>query len=313
MLFNRYEGNPILTGKEFGWDTTGVFNPGAIKYKDEYIIIADATQTIRPYLLWIARSKDGMNFTPDPEPLLLEPMDFWPEECDVYDPRITPIDDTFYITFSSHSAIGVRVALMKTDDFKTFERIGLISELGNRNAAIFPKKINGMYCRLDRPSGNPDSANENNGVWMAFSPDLIHWGQGRPVMDTRKGFWDDHKIGAGAIPIEIEDGWLEIYHGVTNTCNDYIYSLGAVILDKDEPWKVKARTIKPILYPTAQYELSGRVPNVVFTCNAIVEDNGLVRIYYGISDNYIGLATAKIDDIVAACYEKNPYPYRHSY
>ncbi|MCP4312843.1 MAG: glycosidase [Bacteroidetes bacterium] len=312
MVLKRYENNPILTGEEFGWDTVGCFNPGAIKVGDEYIMIADTSQNIRPYLFWVLRSKDGINWTPDKEPLLLKPMDIWPEECDVYDPRITQIDGTYYITHSSHSAIGVRVALMKTDDFKTFERVGIISELGNRNAAIFPEKINGLYCRLDRPSGNPDSANENNGMWMSFSPDLIHWGQAMPVMDTRKGFWDDYKIGAGAIPIKVKEGWLEIYHGVTYSCNGYMYSLGACILDEKEPWKVLARTIKPILVPNADYEKYGRVPNVVFTCNAIVEPDGEVKIYYGCADNYIGLATAQIDDIIKACYEENPYPYHHS-
>ncbi|MEM7107255.1 MAG: glycoside hydrolase family 130 protein [Bacteroidota bacterium] len=301
-----------MRGPEFGWDTVGCFNPGAIKVGDEYIMIVNATQLVRPYLFWIARSENGIDFTPDPEPLLLEPMELWPEECDVYDTRITPLENTYYVTHSSDSAIGVRVALTKTDDFKTFERVGIISELGNRNAALFPEKINGLYCRLDRPSGNPDGSNENNGMWISFSPDLIHWGQARPVMDIRQGFWDNIKIGAGAVPIKVKEGWLEIYHGVTASCNGYIYSLGACILDEKEPWKVLARTVKPILSPFEDYEVVGRVSNVVFTANAIVEDDGLVRIYYGCADNFIGLATAPIQEVIDACYAENPYPFTHT-
>jgi len=311
-MLKRYEGNPILTGREFGWDTSGVFNPGAVKFGDEYILIVNATQTIRPYLLWMARSKDGVHFTPDPAPLPLEPMEQWPEECDLYDPRITKIGDTYYITHSSHSAIGVRVALTKTRDFQTFDRVGIISELGNRNAALFPEKIGGFYARLDRPSGNPDSANENNGIWISYSPDLTHWGQARPVMNVRKGFWDDHKIGAGAVPLRVEQGWLEIYHGVTFSCNGYMYSIGACILDCQDPSRVLARTIRPLLYPLEDYEKYGRVPMVTFTCNALLEENGEVKVYYGCCDERIGLAVGRLDEIIKACYETNPYPYHHS-
>jgi beta-1,4-mannooligosaccharide/beta-1,4-mannosyl-N-acetylglucosamine phosphorylase len=131
-------------------------------------------------------------------------------------------------------------------------------------------------------------------------------------MDTRKGFWDDCKIGAGAIPIRVKEGWLEIYHGVTQTCNGSIYSLGVCLLDHADPSRVISRSVRPVLCPEKDYEMYGRVPNVVFTCNAIVEENGTVRIYYGCCDNYIGMATARLDELVKACFESNPYPYRHT-
>ena len=138
-------------------------------------------------------------------------------------------------------------------------------------------------------------------MWMSFSPDLVYWGQSRPIYYKGKPFMDGFKMGAGAVPILTDKGWLEIYHTVSTTCNGFIYRLKACILDKDEPWNIIGYTKDFILWPEHDYEMRGRVSNVVFACNAVPEDDGTVKIYYGAADTNIGLATGKISDIVNAC------------
>jgi beta-1,4-mannooligosaccharide/beta-1,4-mannosyl-N-acetylglucosamine phosphorylase len=148
---------------------------------------------------------------------------------------------------------------------------------------------------------------EPSNMWLSYSEDLVHWRDSEPLMDTRPGFWDRYKIGAGAVPIKTEKGWLEIYHGVGETCNGFIYSLGAVLLDLENPAKIIARTDDAIMWPEYDYELKGRVPNVVFTCNALIDEDNNIKIYYGAADTCIGLAEAKLDDLIAACLTPNAY------
>ena len=195
--------------------------------------------------------------------------------------------------------MGTRVGIVKTGDFINFERVSIGSEINNRNGVLFPEKINGRYCRLDRPFGGGESSPCD--MWMSFSPDLVYWGESRPVMTTRPAHWDQLKLGGGAPPIRINGGWLCIYHGVAGSCDGSIYSLFAAILDEKEPWKVVARSKYPILFPEMPYERDGRVANVVFTCNALLEDDGTIKVYYGAADTCIGLAEAKIADIIKAC------------
>ncbi len=285
-----------------------VFNPGAIKYGDEYIMMMDVGTLAQPIVLWMARSKDGVHFTPDPVPVKWpdsDPIHY--EDC-VYDPRITQIGDEYYILYaSSNASIGVRIGIVKTLDFKIFERVSVGSELGNRNGVLFPEKINGLYCRLDRPFGNP---REPSDIWVSYSPDLVYWGRSQQVMSPRTAHWDNHKIGAGAVPIRTEKGWLIIYHGTTTTGSGIIYRLGVAMLDINDPSKVISRGDDAVLWPEHPYELSGRVDNVVFTCNAIVEPDESVKIYYGAADTCIGLAETRLSDLVDACYHQNAYILR---
>ena len=226
------------------------------------------------------------------------------EHC-AYDPRITKIENEYIIAYASCGRHGVRVGIVKTNDFTTFERVGIASEQGNRNAVLFPEKINGYYARLDRPMG--DELRDPANIWISYSKDLIHWGNSKPILEVRPGYWDCQKIGAGAVPIKTEKGWLEIYHGVFPNCSGFIYRLGVCLLDIDDPSKVIARGDDAILWPEHDYERIGNVSNVVFTSNAIVEDNGTVKIYYGAADTCIGLAEAKLDDLIEACFNKNKY------
>jgi len=307
-IFQKHPENPIVKPQDIpGGAAMYVFNPGAVKFRGEYLMMMDVATLAQPIVFWLARSRDGVHFTPDPAPVNWPAPDpLHPEVC-VYDPRITRMGDDYYILYASSSEVGVRVGIVKTRDFETFERVSTASELGNRNGCLFPEKIDGLYCRLDRPFGDPRAACD---IWISYSPDLVYWGRSQRVMANRSALWDNHKIGGGAVPIKTDKGWLALYHGTTTTGGGIIYRLGVAMLDLKDPSKVLARGEDAVLWPEHSYELSGRVDNVVFTCNAIVESDETVKIYYGAADTCIGLAEAKLGDLVDACYRKNPYLLR---
>ena len=307
-LLKRYPGNPILTVDDLP-QYTGyyILNPGAIKFNGEYLLLVDVFHREGGIIFWLARSKDGYHFRFDPEPVdwPAMPADTGWVENGVYDPRITRFGDDYYIFYGSHcNACGTRIALVKTRDFVKFEHVALTSELNNRNAALFPEKINGMYCRFERPFHGDEFSPCY--MWLSFSKDLEFWGRHRESLKPRPCHWDHQKLGAGAPPIRIKEGWLEIYHGVNPTCDGSMYMLFAAILDYREPWKEIARCKYPILFPETDYEQRGRVRNVVFTCNALLDDDNTAKVYYGAADSCIGVAEAPLEDIVRACYE----PYR---
>lgn len=304
-ILNKHPDNPLMHPGMMPESCLWTFNPGAIKYNGEYLMMMDAGTLTANYALWLARSKDGVNFKPDPTPVNWPaPSDNHPEVC-VYDPRITFIDGEYILLFASQSEeFGVRIGVVKTKDFETFERLPAASEQGNRNGVLFPEKINGMYCRFDRPFGNPHT--DPSGIWVSYSPDLIHWGQSAPsLMPRGGGWWDNFKVGGGAVPIRTDKGWLNIYHGTTKTCSGILYFLGVAMHDLQNPAKVIARGEDAILWPEHSYEQNGRVPNVVFACNAIVEDDETVRIYYGAADTCVGLAEGRLGDLIDACYKRN--------
>lgn len=300
-LLTKYEHNPVVSPSMMPIDVLYTFNPGAIKHNGEYILMMDCTTLDDIHRIWIARSKDGVHFTPDPEPVKWpEPDPIHPETC-TYDPRITKIGDEYIILYASDlSQNEVRVGILRTKDFEQFERVAIASDLGNRNGCLFPEKIDNLYVRFDRPFGNELLPCY---MWCSYSPDLVFWGKSRPVMYKGKPFRDGFKLGAGAVPIKTDKGWLEIYHTVSETCNGFIYRLKACMLDLNDPSKVIGYTKDFILWPEHEYEMKGRVTNVVFTCNALLDDDGkTIRIYYGAADTNIGLATGDIDEIVAACF-----------
>lgn len=297
MLFDKYADNPVLTAAQFPSDIMYVMNPGAIKFNGEYLLLVDAATTSTPIIFWIARSKDGIHFTPDPEPIDW-PAHRYHETC-VFDIRVTELEGVYYLMYCSMTKErGVALGLVKTSDFVHYERIEQ-ADMGYefRNGALFPEKINGRYVRFDRPM--PKSIEEPAGMCISYSDDLMHWDHTTDLMQPRPGCWDSLKIGAGAVPIKTPAGWLEIYHGVDNSsCNDYIYRLGTVLLDLNDPSRIIARAELPVMWPEHSYELSGRCSNVVFTANALAEEDGTVRMYYGCADTCIGLATARLDELV---------------
>lgn len=303
----KYAGNPVVKPTDLPEGIMYVLNPGAIKHNGEYLLMMDAAASPTPIVFWLARSKDGISFIPDPTPIKNWPRwsDDVVESC-IYDPRITRIGDEYIIMYASHaSGRGVRTGVVKTSDFINFERIPQEdTDLDNRNSVLFPEKINGWYIRFDRPmTGETDPGD----MCISYSRNLRHWENSRVLMTPRPGCWDSHKIGGGAVPIKTDNGWLCLYHGVDRTCNGFIYRLGVMLLDLHDPSKIIARSQNPVLWPEHDYEFNGRVPNVTFACNALLDNDGTVKVYYGAADTCIGLAEAKLDDLIAACAALNPH------
>jgi predicted GH43/DUF377 family glycosyl hydrolase len=249
--------------------------------------------------LRIARSTDGIHFEVDPAPAMTAANAY--ESFGIEDPRITHLGDTYWINYTAVSPYGITTGLASTKDFKSFDRHGLIFSPPNRDVTIFPEKIAGQYVALHRPM--PEGLGKP-AIWIATSPDMLSWGGHRYVAGARNGRWDDSKIGGGAVPFRVKtekaDGWLAVYHGVTGATTTY--SLGALLLDADDPGKVLARSRDPILAPETKYEREGFFGGVVFTCGLLAEGD-LVRIYYGAADGVTAVADLSLEEILAGMTE----------
>jgi beta-1,2-mannobiose phosphorylase / 1,2-beta-oligomannan phosphorylase len=240
--------------------------------------------------LRIARSKNGIDFGIDKNPAMI-PENIY-EIFGIEDPRITWIAGKYYITYSAISdTTGITTCLASTNDFVRFTRHGVIFSPDNKDAVIFPAKISGKYYALNRPSSSELGL---KGMWISESPDLICWGNHNWLMGPGKGCWDGGRIGGGAVPFRIKEGWLEIYHGASR---DNRYCLGAVLLDSDEPFKIIAKSGKPVMEPQTDYELNGYFGNVIFTCGVLYEE-GRVKVYYGAADTCIAYAEIKLAHII---------------
>ena len=239
--------------------------------------------------LRIARSKDGHNFTIDEKPFVYPSQTL--ETFGIEDPRITQIGDTYYIYFSAVSPVGIGESLVSTKDFVTTTHHGMIFGPDNKDVLIFPERINGKYYALHRPTtksvGRPE-------MWIAESDNLLYWGNHKHLIGLRDGMWDSGRLGGGAVPFRTERGWLELYHGATK---DNRYCMGAVLLDLNDPSKVIARSVKPIMEPEADYEANGFFGGVVFSCGALV-DGDRVRMYYGAADTSMACAELSLQEIL---------------
>lgn len=259
----------------------------------EIKLVSDPRQTFLTSMshLRLARSKDGTNFRIDEDPFLFPASRYERFGCE--DARITLIDDRFYINYTSVSDLGISTSLAVTDDFKSVERLGVIFAPDNRDVCLFPRKIDGLYWALHRPAplhfGSPS-------IWSATSPDLIHWGDHRIVAERSDTGWECDKIGGGAQMLETERGWLQVYHGVDQHQR---YSLGAILLDPEDPSRVVSRLDVPVAEPTEPYETHGFFGNVVFTCGALILSREL-HVYYGGADQVMALGTIKLDDLWSA-------------
>jgi len=241
--------------------------------------------------LRIARSTDGVNFTVDTAPAVMPETEY--ETFGIEDPRITKIGDTFYIVYKLVSDLGVCTGLMTTTNFKDFERQSMIFCPENIDCVLFPEKINGSYYAFTRPV---PSLIGPRGIWIASSPDIIHWGNHAPLIMPRPGRFDGGRTGASCVPIKTEKGWIEIYHGSDE--NDK-YSLAVALLDANDPSKVIARAEHPLMQPEADYETKGFYGNVVFSCGAVTKEDGTVIIYYGASDELTAAAKTTIDKLLS--------------
>ena len=237
----------------------------------------------------VATSDDGINFHIPDTPAFAPARPY--ESFGIEDPRITRIGDTYYIDYVAVSNTGVTTALASTKDFKTFTRHGIIFCPDNKDVTIFPEKINGKFYALHRPV---TPLFEKYEIWLAQSENLTCWGNHQHIMATQPNLWDCLRIGPSAVPFRIEQGWLEIYHGVDENLR---YCLGAVLLDADNPAKIIARSKKPILAPETKYELEGFFGNVVFNCGLLFEDDKL-KIYYGVADTSIAYVEIDLNDVL---------------
>lgn len=303
-MINRYKNNPILTKEDVPYPVATVHNAAVVKYNDKYIMIFRAHKLNGRSILGKAESADGFIFNVDKEPFMIPATEGIFKEYEEYgieDPRIVFMESEYLITYSAYSQHGVRIGLAKTRDFNTVERFSLITEADYRNVVIFPEKFNGLYARLDRPHSEISPWS----VWISYSPDLRFWGESKLIMKPMQYHWDEMKIGPGAPPIKTPRGWLNIYHGVFPTMDGSVYRLGVALHDLNDPSKIIAVGDNWILQPEEVYEITGYVHNVVFSCAAVPESDGTVKIYWGGADKVMCVGTAIIEELVDQCI-KNP-------
>jgi predicted GH43/DUF377 family glycosyl hydrolase len=299
MGMSRYGKNPILTKKMVPFQVNSIFNPGAVKYMNKYILLCRVEMPNGRSSFVIAESSNGYDFQVSDKPCLTPDVhgEFYKYvQWGIEDPRIANVGETYYITYTGYSEYMPLVMLSETKDFKSFKIHGPISEPSNKDSAIFPEKINGYYWKVDRPS-----AELRRDIWISQSPDLIHWGNYKCLTGPLRGTWEADKIGNSSNPIKTKEGWLMLYHGVRGFGISATYRLGALLMDLEKPWIVKARTQEPILSPEFDYERVGDVMNVVFSNGWIVEENGDVKIYYSGADTNICLAETTISYLLSVC------------
>ena len=251
-------------------------------------------------ILGKAESDDGFHFTVDKEPFMVpatEGIFKEYEEYGVEDPRVVFLENKFLITYSAYSRHGVRIGLAKTKDFTSVERVTFITEADYRNVVIFPEKFNGLYARLDRPHSEISPWS----IWISYSPDLKYWGESKLIMKPLAYHWDEMKIGPGAPPIKTSRGWLNIYHGVFSTMDGSVYRLGVALHSLEDPSQIIAVGDEWILQPDEAYEITGYVHNVVFTCGAVPEEDGTIKIYWGGADQVMCVGTANVESLVDHC------------
>jgi predicted GH43/DUF377 family glycosyl hydrolase len=301
-LITRFSGNPILTKEDVPYPVSTVHNAAVVKHRDEYIMIFRSHRLNGRSILGIARSSNGYKFKVDPKPFLTSSDEY--DEYGVEDPRITYIEGDYLITYSAYSQYGVRIGLARTKDFSQVERVAYITEPDLRNVVIFPEKIGEYYVRLDRPHTELTRWS----IWISYSKDLIHWGQSKIVMRAQFYRWDAMKLGPGAPPIKTEKGWLNIYHGVFETMAGAVYRLGVALHDLKNPAKIIGVGDRWILEPEDPWERVGYVPNVVFSCAAVPEEDGTLKIYWGGADTVMCVGTAKIPELIEHCLKETRNP-----
>lgn len=295
-VFLRWKHNPILTLEDFRFPCNSVFNGAVVKTAQEYLLLLRVEGQQGYSFFALARSDDGYHFSVEDRPVLLpatEGIFATYEARGIEDPRATFLDGTYYILYTAYSDHGPRIALARTQDFRHFERIALVSEPGNKDGVLFPEKINGQYVRLDRPIGRGVGS-----IWISYSPDLYSWGRSKVLLTPRPGYWDSYRVGASVPPFRTHAGWMEIYHGTQMTPSGPIYRAGTALLDLEDPSRVVGRCSLALLSPREEYERIGDVPNVVFPCGAVLEPDGTVKMYYGAADTSICVATASLNDLI---------------
>lgn len=293
----RYDRNPIIDRRPLP-QATGIYNSAVVPFEGGFVGVFRTEYKNRMPHLHFGRSADGYQWQFDAEEIRFRCDDPEVRKWEYgYDPRVVRLDGAYYVIWCN-GYHGPTIGLARTQDFKHFEQLENAFLPYNRNGVLFPRKIGGRYAMLSRPS---DTGHTPFGdIFYSESPDLTFWGRHRHVMARGPDWWQDKKIGAGPCPIETSEGWLLFYHGVANSCNGFVYSTGAALLDLEQPWKVLYRTDQAILMPEAPYEIAGFVPNVVFPVSALVDaPTGRIALYCGAADTFTTLAFCQADELVA--------------
>lgn len=300
-LFRRNAANPILTAAQWPYPVHTVFNPGATTLPDGTTLLLCRVEdrTGRSHLC-AARSADGVGgWTIDAAPTLLSDPDKRPEELwGVEDPRITfvPSLGKYAVAYTAFGKGGPGVSLALTEDFVHFERCGLVMQPDDKDAALLPRLIDGMYALVHRPI-----AESGAHVWISYSPDLRSWGGHRMMLQARRGgWWDANKVGLSPPLIETERGWLMLYHGVRTNAAGCLYRLGVALFDLERPSHLLLRGDEWIFGPEEKYETHGDVANVAFPCGTTVGSDGdTLNLYYGAADTSIAMAQGSLREILA--------------
>ncbi len=312
-ILKRHADNPIITPADIP-GAYAVFNPGQTMFGDQTVLILPVAHNAghhsefgQDITAHVAMSRDGVHFDINPEPLFLRSdegaIGKVREQC--IDFRVTCIEGTYYIVHPGCGEWGTLGILAKTEDFVEFENIDIISLPDNRVPCLFPEKINGQYYRLDRPYRvAPNDFHDFGHIWLSSSPDLIHWGRFRPLLKPGFSHWNTTKIGPTP-PLKTPRGWLVIIHGVTRSCTGHRYSIGAMLLDLEDPEKIIGLTQSAILMPYEPYEFNGVVPNSVFPPGAVADwEKDEIRVYHGTADTCVGLASGSVRDLVDLCIQE---------
>jgi len=301
-LLWRSSRNPII-GRDHLPTSNSIFNSAVVPFGDGFAGVFRVDDRSRAMRLHAGRSRDGIVWQLAPQPIAFVPAEPRVAELQerfehAYDPRLTWLEDRYYLSWCN-GYHGPTIGLAYTHDFETFHQLENAVLPFNRNGVLFPRRIGGAYALLSRPSDNGHTPFGE--IFYSESPDLVHWGRHRHVMAPQPWTWQAAKIGAGPTPIETPEGWLLIYHGVLISCNGFVYSMGAALLDLEQPWKVIARGRDYLLSPQALYEQVGDVQNVVFPCAALVDAAGdRLTVYYGAADTVVCMAHGHLSEILAS-------------
>jgi len=309
-LFRRHDKNPILTAADWPYPVHTVFNPGVARLSDGTTLLLCRVEDYTGIShLCAARSPNGVDgwvidaasaLRPDPEK---HPEEFWGIE----DPRITFVQELgkFVVAFTAYSKSGPGVALATTRDFRSYERLGLVMQPHDKDAALLPRRIGGNFALIHRPMTDLEAH-----IWISYSPDLLAWGGHKLMLQARRGgFWDANHVGLTAPPIETARGWLMLYHGVRHTASGALYRVGLALFALDEPERCLLRGDSWFFGPEAPYEREGDVGNVVFpTGYTLGADGDTVNLYYGAADSTIALATGSVRILLAWLDENGRQP-----
>ncbi len=314
-MLKRHPSNPVLSAKDVPYQASLIFNAGVVKYQGRYVMVfrndvfstwGDPKTSVETNI-GVAYSKDGIKWEVSPKPC------FKLSDAEItraYDPRLTVIDGRVHMCFAVDTHHGLRGGIAVTDDFEKFEIMSM-SVPDNRNMVLFPEKVNGMYCRLERPMPVYSRGKDRFDIWFSDSPDLKYWGNSHLVMGVEQVPFADDKLGPAAPPVKTSKGWLTTFHAVdrdeTRGKNGWEakwtkrYFGGIMLLDLKEPWKVIGYSKEPLLAPVETYEREGFRGDVIFPGGMVLEDSGEVKIYYGAADTVECLATAHVDDLLKLC------------